>query len=112
MKDNILELIIMLHDINPHHLEGIKRDAATLQRLANKLRRYALQGTNGPPMTDKDTQQVAKLEDKVTTILNGYGLAAEFNDDPRGFAVYIHKPGIAHRDRMPNNDLGQRGLGI
>ena len=83
------------------------RDAAKLCSMARALRRL-YEGDCNREVMSKERTRMINLEARTRTLLSEYGLQPDFDDDPRGYAVYIHFP-----DSSSNSWGGsEKGWGI
>jgi hypothetical protein len=92
--------------------ELARQDINRLIRLQARLHRFYLQACNGPELTENDKADQTMLEENITGMMAGYGLAVEFNSDPRGNPVFVFEEGRVEYDRQPCNDIGGRGWAI
>ena len=87
-------------------------DVETLERLAIKAHRFALQGTNGPEPTkvqvEDDLTNDRLIMDRCAPYLKaGIITKVEVGGDPRGYVVLVHL-----KDRHLTNSFGGEGWGI
>ena len=66
----------------------IAQGTVELLRLADRLQRYAEAACNYQ-LTPAQEARIAKLEARVKTICDGWGIGVKFNGDPRGYVVRL-----------------------
>ena len=84
---------------------------SSFKKLAKKLHRLDENACNRE-LSDNEKKQNSKAETAVAELAKQFNATVEMNGDPRGYPFYLRLPKLNNLDRIPTNDLGQRGWGF
>ena len=94
MRTNTQEAILSAYivSIGNRTPRDATQDAADLCRLANSLNRLNEIACNSG-LTERQERRMQSLQTRIKTVLERAGLVLNhFNNDPRGYAVYLDLP--------------------